>query len=350
LHAADKFSMILRNGTNYRQQLESTLEFLRDKTEKITLDLGERETLLHFAAREAHDEACEIILELGWRNGAAEEINRPAGPVERTPIHESVRWNRHSLFRLLQRSGADALVLTYRPYDESRTWSSLHVFADQAHNENLELVDDLVAVGVPIDGDPAQSIETPLHIAVRRNAFCLADLLRKHGAAIDALCTKSTLLISPHPLTGLGHMVALNARHSFHGLRYMVAAGAAFIVEPARTLSALHMCAMVPNGLTYVGGTPLLREDFDWETNGAIALELCAGFAKPEQLNMRCKIEGKTALHLAAENGNLGVARELVNGGADKTIKCEQGETPADVARRVSKDHPMWANLQTLLQ
>jgi ankyrin repeat protein len=349
LHAADKFSMILRNSANYRQQLKSTLELLQSKTKMISFELGERETLLHFAAREAHDEACEIILELGWKSGPAEEINHPAGPVGYTPLHESVRWNRRPLFHILRRSGAEALALAYRPYDESRTWSSLHLFADQAHNDNLELVEDLVAAGVPVDGDPTQSIETPLHIAVRRNAFCLADLLRKCGAAIDALCTHSTLLINPHPLTGLGHIVVLNARHSFHGLRYMIASGASFIVEPARGLSALHLCAMVPNGLVYVGGAPLLRENFDWETNSAISLELRTGFAKPEQLNMQCKIEGKTALHLAAENGNLGVVTELVNAGADKTIRCEQGEAPADVARRVWKDRPMWAKLQALL-
>ncbi|KAI9929628.1 hypothetical protein ASPWEDRAFT_172709 [Aspergillus wentii DTO 134E9] len=47
---------------------------------------------------------------------------------------------------------------------------------------------------------------------------------------------------------------------------------------------------------------------------------------------------GKTALHYAAENGHLQVARELVNWGADIERKDNQGRTPLDCAKSQSTD------------
>ena len=54
------------------------------------------------------------------------------------------------------------------------------------------------------------------------------------------------------------------------------------VVEPARQLSVLPLCALVPKGLRYVGGEgqepdegpELARTDFDWETNRMIAHEV----------------------------------------------------------------------------
>jgi ankyrin repeat protein len=359
VHASDKFSMILRNGANYLSQFKSTLAFLQEKTKLVRFSMGcQNETLLHFAAREAHDEACEIILESRWR---IEELDQPVGPAGLTPLLESVRWNRRALFHLLRKHGANAQALTLSPYDEhARTWSALHIFAEQAHNDELGLVDDLLAAKVPVDGDPAHAIETPFNIAVRRNAFRLADCLLRHGASLHATSTRSSLIVSPHPLTGLGHIVALNARYSFNGLRYMLgpheaatpeAAVVGFVVEPARGLSALHLCALVPYGLVYVGsGEALTRGDFDWETNRAIVHELLEWFREPGQLDLRCQMQGKTALHLAAEYGNIGVAEELVKVGADKSLRCEMGETPADIARRVFAQKEILSKLLAWLE
>ena len=343
VHASDKFSMMLRNGQKYISRLRFTLEFLQEKTRLIFFSLGgENETLLHFAALKAREEACEIILDRGWR---IDEINKPAGPSGMAPLLEAVRWNRCKLFQLLLDHGADPSVLAISPYNpDDRSWSALHIFAEQGHNDDLDLVDDLVAAGVPVDGESDWSSETPLYVAIRRNAFRLADKLLNHGASINVARLRSSFIVSPNPLTGLGHIIALNARHSFNSLRYMMGSKAAakegaipdFIVEPARMLSALHFCATVPHGLSYANSAaPLTREDFDWETNRAIAHELLEWFCQPRQLDMKSRLQGKTALHLAAEFGNYGVAEELVKSGADKSIKCETGESPAEIARRV---------------
>jgi hypothetical protein len=87
VHASGEFSMILRNGANYLSQFKSTLALLQEKTKLVRFSMGsQNETLLHFAAHEAHDEACEIILESGWR---IEELDLPAGPAGLTPLLES---------------------------------------------------------------------------------------------------------------------------------------------------------------------------------------------------------------------------------------------------------------------
>ena len=84
----------------------------------------------------------------------------------------------------------------------------------------------------------------------------------------------------------------------------------------------------------YFGGGELERVEFDWETNGTIVHELLTCFCDRDELNSRC-LQGKTALHLAVEGGNAGVVEELVRAGADVNLRCETGETPADVARKV---------------
>ena len=354
VHASDKFSMILRNGTKHLSQLQSTLTFLQEKTTLIKFRLGNSsETLLHFAASGAHEEACAIILETGWR---IEELNQPAGSAKMTPLLESVRWNRRSLFHLLQKHGADVHAVASSPYDEyAQIWSALHIFAEQAQNDDLDLVSDLLTAGIPVDGNSAYSIETPFNVAVRRNAFRLADYLLSNGASLNATSTCSSLIVSPNPLTGLGHTIVLNARYSFSGLRYMLAAqeitAVDFVVEPARQLSVLHLCALVPHGFTYNGsGEALMREDFDWETNRAIVHELLEWFQEPEQLNAICQIQGKTALHLAAEYGNAGVVEELVKAGADINLRCEMRETPADTARRVFAQEKILSKLLAWLE
>ncbi|KAI0895279.1 ankyrin repeat-containing domain protein [Annulohypoxylon nitens] len=340
VHASDKFSMITRNGADYLDCLRSTLSFLKEKSKGIKHTVRNL-TLLHYAAKEAHDEACEIILELGWQ---LEDINTPSGPESRTPLLESVRWNRRPLFQLLVKYGADVHALSVSPYDESGrlTWSALHIFADQGHNDDLTLVDDLIAAGVPVDGGTGAGpdVEAPFHIAVRRHAFHLADHLLSHGADIDAMCLRSSFLVSPYPLTGLGHAIALNARYSLPGLRYLLAKSPSFVVEPDRGLTVLHLAAIVPSGLTYAGsGEAVSREDFDCDTHLLLFRELLEWFAGPEKVDARCKagngIGMRTALHFAAEYGNVGVVRELVRAKADTTMRCENGETAAEIAKRV---------------
>jgi hypothetical protein len=81
---------------------------------------------------------------------------------------------------------------------------------------------------------------------------------------MNALSTHSSLIVSPFPITGLGHIVALNARYSSNALRYMLSHqpgneqdAVNFIVEPERKFSTLHMSALVPDGFKSASGEAL---------------------------------------------------------------------------------------------
>ena len=51
-------------------------------------------------------------------------------------------------------------------------------------------------------------------------------------------------------------------------------------------------------------------------------------------LDRRCGVLGSTALHLAAEEGNVGVLEELVKKGAGVSVKDEKGETAKERAEK----------------
>ena len=339
LHTADRFSMIIRNGSTYFSQLEATLRLLQDKTKGRFFNITEEHEMpIGYAVSEAHDEAAEILLKLGW---GIEDINKPDNANGRTPLLDAVRWNRRHMVKLLLSYGADAHTMARNPFDhDKRNWSALHIFAEQAHNNDLVLVSDLLGGEIPVDGRYDTDVETPFFVAVRRNATRLADFLLSKGADLNALSTRSSLLVSSYPLTGLGHIVALNARHCIPSLRYLLEPHTAvtsdsvdFIVEPTRYLSALHFCAIVPNSLQYTSGDALSAKDFDYETNRRITHELLDWFPDSKHLEERCSIQGRTALHLAAEYGNTGVVEELVKAGADITVKDDAGRSAADIAK-----------------
>lgn len=339
---SDKFSMIIRHGVRYLHQLESTLRLIHEKTRNfrmLSID-GEHDTAIGYAASQGHDEAVEILLKIGWGDN---EINQPDRLHGRTPILDAVRWNRNHLVDLLLRHGADPQAMARNPFDPKKhNWSALHIFAEQAHNDDFTVAEVLLNAGVPVDGRHDEEVETPLYIAIRRNSFKLADFLLSKGADVNALSTRSSLIVSDHPLTGLGHITALNARYCIPSLRYLLGPHADvttdtvnFIVDPTRYLSVLHLCALVPDGLRYTSGDPLSRKDFDYETNSRITHELLDWFRGVDYLEKRCSLQGRTALHLATQYGNVGAVKELVDAGADVEAVDDGGLTAAQIARSV---------------
>ena len=86
VHSADKFSMILRNGTKYLDRLHKTLDFLREKAGLVTpaKSFGDHDqTLLYYAVTEAHDEVVKYMLAKSWHS---KDINMPCGYARRTPL------------------------------------------------------------------------------------------------------------------------------------------------------------------------------------------------------------------------------------------------------------------------
>lgn len=247
VNGADRFSMILRNGSEYLDRLHSTLGLLQEKTLHVNFQDSFQGNMLYFAVSQAHDLIVQYMFRNDW---CVETLNYPCGDEQRTAVTEAVRWNRRPLFRMLLEHGADIHAMAVNPFQpDLRTWSVLHVFAHEGHNKDVSLVETLTELGVPVDGlwettqekdtevPPCSKItglsiqdqcshvfpcETPLAVAIRHNAFHLASVLVSKGADPNSLSLSAGLFQSTHPLTILGHIIISNARYSSARLEYLL--------------------------------------------------------------------------------------------------------------------------------
>lgn len=136
------------------------------------------------------------------------------------------------------------LLLVLRPY----------LLTNQTHDSdesNFGIVDYLIEARVPLFGRGVSdnTTETPFKVAVRRNAFHLADkllALSDKAVPLHAVSTCGAMITSPYPLTPLGHTTALNARYAgLRTLRYLLDVEAKVVVKPMRGLTVLHLVALV---------------------------------------------------------------------------------------------------------
>ena len=381
VHAADKFSMVLRNGKVYTARLHATLDLLREKTERIRFQSQIGGSVLYFAVSELHDEVVEYMLRHDW---LTETLNTPSGDACRTPILEAVRWNRKAMYRLLQQRGADVKALASNPFRPSElNWSALHIFAYEGHNRNLSLVEEIIKDGAPVDGisdtssseitvsgppsltadlsnirlgegegkDKVKSeesevlpCETPLAVSLRHNAFNFANILLQHGANPNALTTSSGLFQIDHPTTILGHVIIANARYSSARLRHLLdLPSISFVVEPHRQLTALHRCALGFQGVRrVVDDTEVKRNEWDFDTNADIMHELLLKYKSEEQLDRTCEINGNTALQLAVSVGNVRAAEALMRAGADTDcVMNREGRTARAMIDEMKESNEM---------
>ncbi|KFZ11278.1 hypothetical protein V502_07640 [Pseudogymnoascus sp. VKM F-4520 (FW-2644)] len=337
--SADKFSMILRNSTKYKEQLHMTLALLIEQHSRYISPSNSTSWgagHCYRAVKAGHWDVVEFFLSNRWQ---ADQINQPYGKPQRTCLLESVRFNRRSIFMSLVEHGADPLAKASNPFNtELRNWTALHIFAEAAHDTDLTLVTKLIELGVPVDGRETDdyNTDTPFCISVCNDSFNLANKLLSLGANPNAVQTQSSIVAPLYPMTPLGRIIITNARFSSNRLNYLLfqcgSVEPAFIVEPKRQLSALHRVSMAYRDVLTISGTPIKPEDFDMETNREIAREILKKFSGKEHLNLKCGIEGKTALHLAVQTRNIGVVRELLDAGADRSIKDDGGITPAQLA------------------
>ena len=371
VHAADMFSMILRNGKTYLAALRSTLDLLREKTRLVNFEGQFQGSLLYYAVAEGHDEVVKYMFDENW---LTDKVNNVCGDARRTPILEAVRWNRRSMYQVLLEHGANVNILAANPFRSGLlNWSALHIFAYEGHNRDVTLIEALVKAGVPVDGplevpDPTIKqpqlpldistlnlertshmtvddsritlpCETPLAVAMRHNAFNLASKLLNLGADPNALTLSSGIFTSSFPTSILGHLIISNARYSSARLRYILDrdnCSVDFIVEPAHQLSALHRAALAHEGIVNVDGEVVTHEDFDFNTNADIFYELLLKWKKADDLNLTCGIRGSTATHLAIEARNLQGLDCLLKAGAVSNVENSDGQTALQLAKRLA--------------
>ncbi|EXJ81180.1 serine/threonine protein kinase [Capronia epimyces CBS 606.96] len=394
VHSADVFSMVLRNGIAYVDRFKDTMTYLLEETHPASFATGIGSfghTLLYYAVSEAHDLAAEYLLapeteqllQTGWervketakddadipirRYGvfSREHVNIPCGDEQRTPLLECVRWNRRSLFELLISNGAEVTARSRNPFDNTQTnWSALHTFAHAGHDTDISLAARIIEAGVPADapveGSDNVDLETPLLVAVKNNAFKLAEVLLRHGANPNAKCVSSGLIALEYPTTILGHIAASTARESASRLRFILTQCPAIvdegaetsrqidmIVEPERAMTALHRAAWAFQGVSdrLPGGTSapeaVKRGQYDFSQNREIMVELLQHFGgNKDYLNARTgdALLRRTALHLAVDSVNVRAVELLLeHETVDASIKDANGQTALDVAREAGR-------------
>lgn len=394
VHSADIFSMVLRNGIAYKDRFKETMDYLLNETSRVSFATGIGvfgHTLLYYAVSEGHDLAAEYLLspkteqllQSGWEQVQAsakeesdipirrygvfsrEHINVACGDEHRTPILECVRWNRHGLFELLFNNGADVAARSRNPFDNTKTnWSALHTFAHAAHDSDVSLAERIIAAGIHADAqvEDSQDLETPLLVAVKNNAFKLAEILLRHGADLDAKCISSGLIALQHPTTILGHIAASAARQSVSRLQFILTRCPAIlgegintkkeadiIVEPERSLTALHRAAWAYEGVFSrdpAGTSPpqaIERKSYDFAQNREIVYELLQHFGSSgEYLNARTgdTLLRRTALHLAVDAVNVRAVELLLDQKTlDVSLEDADGQTALDLAIQSAR-HP----------
>lgn len=371
--AADRFSMVIRGGSEYLNHLHKTLDLLREKTRFINFQTDARfeGSLLRYAVLQGQHDVVKYMFDRKW---LVDTINDPCGSANMSPLLEAVRWNRLETCQLLWNNGAAVDALASNPLmSDVRNWSALHVLAFEGHNKDLALVDALVEKGVPADGPPSapatccpsdsrntwldqafaslsmhsesrgstkrlQPCETPFTVALRRNAFHLCTRLRTLGADVNALCMSAGLVACPHPLTVLGHVIISNMRWSAARPNYLLDnedVPADLIVEPSRRLSALHRAAMAYRDVYRVSGEAIAAEEHDFDTSEEIMYELLLKWNDPEQLDAKCAIHDSTALHLAVESTNLSAVVSLLRAGASDEIRNRYNQSPGMLAQNL---------------
>ncbi|KAL2396882.1 hypothetical protein ABEF93_004316 [Exophiala dermatitidis] len=389
VHSADKFSMVLRNGIAYMDRFKDTLDYLLEETHRVSFATGIGAfgyTLLYYAVSEAHDlaveyllsEETEQLLQAGWEKAkeaakedsdipvrrygtfSREHINIACGDEQRTPLLECVRWNRRKLFDLLVSNGADVTARSRNPFDNTKTdWSALHTFAHAAHNSDVSLAERIIEAGFPADAqmEGSSDLESPLLVALKNNAYNLAELLLGHGADLNRKCISSGLIALEHPTTILGHLVASTARESASRIRFVLSRGRPAvtnereaeavttvdtIVEPERSLTAVHRAAWAYKGVFDRSPDgevqPVKRANYDFAQNREIMYELLqhlGGSGSQSYLNARTgdALLRRTALHLAVDAINVRCVELLLDTGAvDVSLADAQGCTALDLA------------------
>ena len=130
---------------------------------------------------------------------------------------------------------------------------------------------------------PYRSNETPFAVAIRHNAFKLAEKLLSLGADPNSLSTNGGLFLSTFPSTVLGHVIISNARFCHARLNFLLNLDTQpvdFLVEPSRKLTALHRCAIAYQDVAKRAGGSVTREEFDMITNADIIYELLVKWKK----------------------------------------------------------------------
>jgi len=241
-----------------------------------------KETALHRAAAAGHADAVAFLLTHAAAPDAASHLGR-------TPLHQAAERGHVAVAQALLDHKARPGLL------DSSGMTPLHLAARHGH---LDMVRLLLARGA----DPNAMGEftgSPLHEAAANGQTAAAEALLAHGALANAHSKGAAEAWTPwHEANKAGHtdLAQLLRRHGGK--------------DRARGPIDIHRAAA--NG--YIGRVEALLD------------------ADPALLSARDFLRRRTALHWAADRGDLPVAQLLLGRGADRAVTDKEGRTALDLA------------------
>ncbi|KAH0541549.1 hypothetical protein FGG08_003961 [Glutinoglossum americanum] len=298
-------------------------------------------TALHWAAKNGHKPAVQMLVEKGADIGATDS-------QKSTALHLATDTGRETIVRLLVEMGADVNVR-----DEDGM-TALHRAAFMGREGLARL---LVKMGASIEAGASDG-GTALHQAALFGQEAMVRLLLKEGASIEAKAVEGETAL--HLAAWMGHRMVVRLlveecagieAKTLEGetplcyaakggdeamVRLLIMEGADIEAKTSERETALHLAAMRKHGTV----AQLLMEngaDIEAETTeGEIPLHYAVMGGSEVMMQLLVErgadieaktTKGETALHLAAVRGNEAVVHFLVEKGANIEAKTSSGKT-----------------------
>ncbi len=157
------------DGKPFTDKLKVTLRRFKKDYDDWNRD---RETPLHFAAKENAYETAALLIEKGA------EVNAETFYKEWTPLHFAAKEDARKTAAMLLKKGA---AVNAKTFDEE--WTPLHFAAKENYHETAAL---LLKNGAEVNAKTFYTEWTPLHFAAKEDARDTAALLLKNDAAVNA--------------------------------------------------------------------------------------------------------------------------------------------------------------------